>query len=237
MDLKSLRGIIFDKDGTLFEFTATWSHWADAVLERFAAGDPNRATMIGERIGYDPKARKFDPSSVLIAETTEVVAATLAPHFPDIPPFELQRELDRLAEETPQTLVPGLTGALTCLKAHGLRLGVCTNDTENAARAHLGGAGVSDLFDPIFGYDSGHGAKPSPDPLRAIAGLWGVEPHVCAMVGDSMHDLVAGKRAGMMTVGVLTGTAIRSDLDEGADVVLDSIAELPELLGLSSDLS
>jgi phosphoglycolate phosphatase len=50
------------------------------------------------------------------------------------------------------------------------------------------------------------------------------------MVGDSLHDLHAGRAAGMRTVGVLTGPAPRAELSPEADIVLGSIAELPDWL-------
>ena len=50
------------------------------------------------------------------------------------------------------------------------------------------------------------------------------------MVGDSMHDLHAGRSAGMRTIGVLTGPASRADLTPHADVVLDTIADIPDWL-------
>ncbi len=53
------------------------------------------------------------------------------------------------------------------------------------------------------------------------------------MVGDSTHDLVAGRAAGMLAIGVLTGMAARSDLDPYADLVLNDIGEIPALLTVS----
>lgn len=46
------------------------------------------------------------------------------------------------------------------------------------------------------------------------------------MVGDSLHDIVAGKAAGMATVAVLTGIAGAQELSPHADVVLPDIAAL-----------
>jgi phosphoglycolate phosphatase len=54
------------------------------------------------------------------------------------------------------------------------------------------------------------------------------------MVGDSTHDLHAGRAAGMVCVAVLTGVADRDELAPHADVVLDTIADLPRWLGLQS---
>ena len=56
------------------------------------------------------------------------------------------------------------------------------------------------------------------------------------MVGDSTHDLSAGRAAGMRTVGVLTGVAQAEVLEPFADVILPSIADLPAWLdSLSPD--
>ena len=47
------------------------------------------------------------------------------------------------------------------------------------------------------------------------------------MVGDSRHDLIAGRAAGMRTIGVLTGMARAEDLADLADVVLPDIGHIP----------
>ena len=108
----------------------------------------------------------------------------------------------------------------------GLRLGVMTNDTEFGAKAHLSAAGVDHLFDFIAGFDSGWGPKPNPAPLLAFAEKTGLTPHRVAMVGDSTHDLIAGRNAGMQTVGVLTGMADHATLSPYADMVLPNIGAL-----------
>ncbi|MFU8883561.1 MAG: HAD family hydrolase, partial [Rhodobacterales bacterium] len=102
-----------------------------------------------------------------------------------------------------------------------------TNDTEAGALAHLGAAGVLAHFDFVAGFDSGHGAKPDPDPLLAFCARTGLTPARVVMVGDSRHDLIAGRRAGMQTLGVLTGTALTADLAPLADAVLPDIGHIP----------
>ena len=58
----------------------------------------------------------------------------------------------------------------------------------------------------------------------------GLAPARVVMVGDSTHDLIAGRAAGMQTVGVLTGPASRADLGKLADAVLPDIGHLPAWL-------
>jgi phosphoglycolate phosphatase len=48
------------------------------------------------------------------------------------------------------------------------------------------------------------------------------------MVGDSRHDLIAGRAAGMPVVAVLTGVAGADELAPVADAVLPDIGHLPD---------
>jgi phosphoglycolate phosphatase len=50
------------------------------------------------------------------------------------------------------------------------------------------------------------------------------------MIGDSVHDLVAGKAANMISIGVLTGIATADELTNYADIILNNIGEIPNLL-------
>ena len=87
-----------------------------------------------------------------------------------------------------------------------------------------------DYFDFIAGYDSGHGAKPGPGQMMAFADHVQIPVADIAMIGDSTHDLRAGRAAGMVCVGVLTGMADHATLAPFADVVLPDIGHLPDWL-------
>jgi phosphoglycolate phosphatase len=63
--------------------------------------------------------------------------------------------------------------------------------------------------------------------LLAFAQATGLQPDRVIMVGDSRHDLLAGRSAGMRTVAVLTGIASAEDLAPLADAVLRDIGDLP----------
>ena len=91
---------------------------------------------------------------------------------------------------------------------------------------------MSDRFDFIAGSDSGFGGKPAPGQLLAFCDATGLAPDTCVMVGDSTHDLDAGRAAGMRCVAVLTGVATRTDLAPFADAVLTSVADLPAWLAV-----
>lgn len=222
-------GVIFDKDGTLFDFRRSWGGWA----RRFLLGlspDPVQAAHLGHVIGFDLSTGDFAPTSPVIADTPAGIAAVLAPHLPGQTVAEIIRRINEAAALAPMAEAVPLGPLLSDLRARGLRIGLATNDTEVPARAHLAAHGITELFDFIAGYDSGHGAKPGPGMCLAFARHTGLSPARIAMVGDSAHDLHAGRAAGMVCIGVLTGIATEADLRPHADVVLADIGALPAWL-------
>lgn len=219
-------GLLFDKDGTLFDFRVSWGRWAQGFLTRIAV-DAAHARRLGRAIGFDLDSGAFAPDSPVIAATAADIAAALAPELSGVTVEDLTDRIDASAGQAPMSEAVPLRPLLSALRAGGLRLGVATNDSEAPARQHLANHGITDCFDFISGYDSGHGAKPGPGMCLAFARQLGLEPSRVAMVGDSRHDLDAGRAAGMRTIAVLTGIAKREDLAPHADVVLADIGAIP----------
>lgn len=222
-------GLLFDKDGTLFDFRASWGRWAQSFLTRIAE-DPAHARRLGRAIGYDLDTGTFSPDSPVIAATAADIAAALVGELPGRSVADLTEWIDASAGQAPMSEAVPLRPLLAALRGQGLRLGVATNDSEAPARQHLANHGITDCFDFISGYDSGHGAKPGPGMCLAFARQLGLEPARVAMVGDSRHDLEAGRAAGMRTIAVLTGIAGRDELEPHADVVLADIGAIPDWL-------
>lgn len=228
-------GILFDKDGTLLDFHATWAGVVDDVLARLSR-DPGLRLSMARAIGFDAEARRFEPGSAVVAGSSADVAGILATMLPNRSPGEIEDAMNDAAVSAGERgmLVPAvddLAGFLGSLRTRGWKLGIATHDGEAAARAQMQALGALDRFDFIAGYDSGHGLKPGPGMLQAFARAVGLEPGRIVMVGDSLHDLRVGPAAGAgLTVGVLTGPATRDDLAAHADHVLDSIAGLPALI-------
>lgn len=228
--MTDLQGIIFDKDGTLFEFSATWEAWAQAFLLRITDGDRAEAAVIGRQIGFDFATRRFSTDSVAIAGTPDEVAQALAPSFPSMNHAAIVDMVNEEAAMAPQVEAVPLIPFLNDLRSRGLRTGVATNDSESPALAHLGAAGIVDLFDFIAGFDSGYGGKPAAGQLNAFCAQTGCDPSRVVMVGDSTHDLIAGAAAGMRCIGVLTGMASREVLSPHAEVVFPDIGHIPDWL-------
>lgn len=225
-----MQALLFDKDGTLFQFRATWEVWMAQTIHDLSQGDPDLAQKLGQAVLFDMETQSFSPQSPVIAGTGEEASRAIHAVIPDRDYDQLHAEMMISAAQAPLAPAADLPPLLAQLRSRGLKLGVMTNDAEISARAHLKTAHIDQSFDFIAGFDSGYGAKPSPEPLLAFAKAVGAEPHLTAMIGDSTHDLGAGRAAGMVTIGVLTGLATTDDLAPYADIVLPDIGHLPHWL-------
>lgn len=227
MTARGIRGILFDKDGTLFDFHATWSRCTSVLIDDYSGGDAVIADRLAGALGFDRASGHFHPHSPVIAATNLEAAECVARALPGRCAEEIERDLGARGARAPLVSPVDLPDFLTVLRRRGLALGVMTNDSAFSAGAQLDRAGIRGFFDFIAGFDSGFGAKPSPQPLLAFARATGLDPAAVLMVGDSVHDLMAGRAAGMRTVGVLTGPARAGELQPHADAVLPDIGHLP----------
>jgi phosphoglycolate phosphatase len=225
-----ITGIIFDKDGTLFDFNTTWADWTRDLLDHLSDDYGTDPGVLARAIQFDLAQCRFLPGSPLIGATNREGAETLAAVLPGADASDIEDYMRFSAATAPlQPAVP-LAPFLTGLAVRGLKIGLVTNDSDHGARAHLGSAGVLEQFDFVAGYDSGHGSKPGPGPLLAFARALDLNPAHCVMVGDSTHDLMAGRAAGMHTLGVLTGIAETPELAPLAHAVLPDIGHIPAWL-------
>ena len=228
--LSSIRGLLFDKDGTLFDFEKTWNSWTSRILTEVSKQSDVSISALADAIDFDLKTGKLLPQSIVIAGTHRQVTAALHTKLSNWDFEHLESYLLDYVIETRQYEVVPLQKYFRKLKSEGLLLGVMTNDAERGAQAHLAAAGILDLLDFVAGSDTGFGCKPAPEPLLAFAKITGLKPDEIAMVGDSLHDLQAAQAAGMMRVAVLTGVATEDELKKHADLVLPSIANLLDLI-------
>ena len=231
--MKHLAGILFDKDGTLVHFGATWNPSLLEVMQAQAAGDAAALHRLADMLDFDLAGGVLRKTSGFIGGSWEEYGSLWAHALRRSDAAALLDETKLLIRAAlarnmaPVGDLPALFGGLA---ARGLRLGIATNDSEAAARDLARQTGLDTHLDFIAGYDSGHGAKPAPGMVTAFARHLGVAPARIAMVGDSTHDLDAARHAGAVAIAVLTGPAGRCELSAHADHVIDTIEELPLFL-------
>lgn len=232
-----VEAILFDKDGTLFDFHRTWGLWSRGFLLDLAGNDMALARRMAAAADFDLDAARYGPDSVLVAATPHEIAEILLPHLPGASLAGIVSRMNALSATVAQQEATPLVPLMTELAARGLRLGVVTNDAEAPARAHLAAAAVLERFEQVLGCDSGYAPKPAPDMLVAFAEIAGLDPRNVVVVGDSPHDMVAARAAGMRGLGVLTGVATRAQFGGLAETVLPSIAALPRWLDMEAPAS
>ncbi|MBS8225423.1 HAD family hydrolase [Vannielia litorea] len=230
MNRPAFPGLLFDKDGTLFDYQKSWGGFTLRFIEDLAGDDAGLALRLADTMGIDPVTGRFSPESAIVAGTPAEVVEPLVPLLPGWTFEALTARINAAASEAPQVPAADLGALFDQLRGAGHVLGIATNDAEVAARAHLKAAGVAAHFTFLAGYDSGHGAKPAPNMCRAFAAEVGLAPAQCVMVGDSLHDMMAGRAAGMTCVAVCTGITPAKDLAPQADAVLPHIGHLPAWL-------
>ena len=107
-----------------------------------------------------------------------------------------------------------------------------TSKLSTSARRGLEHCGFPlDLFDVLIGADDVERHKPDPAPVLAALARLETAPTRAWYVGDSIHDIAAGRAAGVRTAGVLWGPFPRDELvAAGPDRILDHPAQLADLL-------
>lgn len=231
---RRIRAILFDKDGTLVDFEKTWVAVGEALALSAAGGDRAEADRLLEIAGYDFASGTYKADSVFAAGTNAEIVQLWYPQF-----SEDEREERTLAFNAftavegaaKAVALPGLEETVRELFDRGILLGVVTNDSGEGARLTLQALGIADRFLAAYGYDTVPRPKPSPDPVLAFSALSGVAPDEILVIGDNRHDLEMARAAKAgLAVGVLSGTGTQESLSPLADVVLGSIAELPDFL-------
>ncbi|MES1926487.1 phosphoglycolate phosphatase [Salinisphaera sp. T31B1] len=124
-------------------------------------------------------------------------------------------------------LYDGVTECLTALRDRDFDLMLVTNKPIAFLPAILDTLGLTDYFSLTLGGDSLAEKKPHPAPLLHAARQGDIPPGAGLMVGDSRHDVAAGKAAGFRTVAVTYGYNHGDPISQsGPDHLVDSLAEL-----------
>jgi HAD superfamily hydrolase (TIGR01509 family) len=207
-------GLIFDLDGTLVD--TVYAHvfaWQRALANCGLSIDGWR---IHRRIGMSGGLFTRAVARELGRELTDAEAEEVQQRH-----GELFREL--LPERRP---LPGAPELLADLRARGVTHGIATSGRRPEINASLAALGVPDDVVVVERGDVAR-AKPEPDLFVECARRLGAAPAECYVVGDAVWDLLAARRAGMLSIGLLTGGYGSDELERaGAYRVYRDAAEL-----------
>jgi pyrophosphatase PpaX len=208
--------LLFDLDGTLVDSI-------DLILQssRYAFQ------------GFDGYAPTDDEWRAGIGRPLETMFRHYAPHEEEVKRL-VARYREYQLEHHDRLLRPyeGVVELLRDLDRAGHPMALVTSKAGWLAKRALELAGVADLFSVLVGCDSCVNHKPHPEPVERALELLSVEPGQALFVGDSSHDVEAGRAAGVFTVGVTWGAFAREAMAAaGADALIDRVDELPGVIG------
>ena len=227
----AIKGILFDKDGTLIDDVGTWVPSYREILGELFPGEVEEKFAA---IGFDAEREEFISGSPVAGGTSREIASVWWPGLSDAALAEKIALIDVHYHHVPlkhlTPLMP-LLPLLSALRADGYRLGIGTNDNIRSTTLHVEKLGIGHLLAAVITADTVANAKPAGDMITAFAASLGIAPAEVAMVGDNPQDMLAARNGGAgLAIAVLTGASSRADIAHLADHTLESVSELPALL-------
>ena len=209
----SIRGVIFDMDGTLLDTLADMAAAVNHILS--VHGYPLR-TVEEVRAFVGNGARKLMERALPPDVTGDAFEALLEE-------YRQWYEAHACVKTAPY---PGVPAVLAALHRAGVRCAVVSNKPDGATR-ELAARFFPGL--PAFGQQDGIPAKPAPDMVYHALAELGVEASAAAYVGDSEVDVALARNAKLPLIAVSWGFRGREALEEaGAALVVDDAATLLE---------
>jgi pyrophosphatase PpaX len=210
-----IRAVLLDLDGTLVD---TIDFILSSVRHTFE-GDP-RAPTDAEWIAGIGKPIRVQIREIVGEDEDEIERLVVR-----------YRAHQRANFEARTRAYPGAVDAISALRAGGRRLAIVTGKLVEPARWSTRHVGLEPHLDLVVGADTCARCKPHPDPVLHALSALGAQPEEAIFVGDSPHDVNAGRAAGVVTVGALWGSPMREELlASRPDHLLERIQDLPALV-------
>jgi len=161
-----------------------------------------------------------------------------------MPVFCSREELDKFGEELERSRAelfatdylprvrpfPKVRELFERIKADGPAIALASSAREEELEQHKRNLRIEDLLEAATSADDAERSKPHPDIFQAaLAGIKGVAPAEAVVVGDTPYDALAAAKAGMRTIGLLSGGFTAEALRAaGAGEIYEDVADLLE---------
>jgi len=216
------KAILFDLDGTLVE---TDNRWADVLTEKLFPLKRLFPGLDTRRLARQLIMSIEMPANYAISILERLGLSHLLSGMAD----RVRRSKGLATREGSQP-VPGTHDMLDALQSR-YQMAVVTTRARREALAFIEQLDVDSYFPVVVTRQDVLRMKPHPEPVYTAAKAIHVDPRYCVMVGDTVMDVRAAKRAGAVAVGVLSGFGDRRELERaGADLVLDRACQLLDYL-------
>ena len=207
--------LLFDLDGTVIDSIELIVQGAEYAYDGRPGPRPTRAewmSLIGTPLA--PMLRRWalneDDVSFLLTRYRE---------------FQFEHH-DRLV-----TPYPDVVALIRRLHERGHAMAIVSSKLEAGIRRSIDYIGLADCFGTLVGIDATEKHKPEPEPVLLALERLGASAADAWFIGDSPFDILAGRAAGVRTIGVLTGPSDRAALEAAQPThIVQALAEIEGLV-------
>lgn len=237
-----IKGIVFDKDGTLLDYDKCWRPVTLATVEYVGIRYPGSEVCregVRKRLGVLPDGTMDIDGPHCRGFHDKIAMAFVDEYTLHGIKFELNTLMREVGEGFKLFLPVGdvepicdnMREVLLKLKADGIKLGLITSDRIHGARHTLARLGLEDsIFEVLLTNDGDHPAKPDPYYMGVFERETGLAPDEILMVGDTFSDIEFGINSGTHTLGVGKSEKNRKKLATLAEYVARDVSEIFEVL-------
>ena len=192
----SIKGVIFDLDGTLIDSLGALTHVFNEVILTFDVGPISKerlATYLNRAYGLEEMLLELAPHAF---NNKDVIRKSMD---------DMRKAYYRIEKES-VCLIPGAQEVLSSLKMKGLKLGIVTarKSFGEVKWRELRRLNISQFIDAmVTGAEAPR--KPAPDGIIKCLKELRLSPQESIFVGDTQMDIIAGNRANVRVVAISTG--------------------------------
>lgn len=248
----SIKGILFDKDGTLVDFIHTWGYWVELMLDHFSKGliaqklaplDDRIYSALGVVGNRQLGIQDYDRQGPLSVGTLHDLLAILS-----FQGYErgmtwakarlLAGESQRRASSTIESerriqALPGCIEFLQLCEQHQLKLAVVTADDTKPVQQQLTWLGLETVFHTVVGNDHVANGKPFPDMVQLACQRLELSPHEVAVIGDTNGDMMMAKAAGaQLAIAYLSDPSLSLNDYPDADICIYHYSDMKLLTSM-----
>jgi HAD superfamily hydrolase (TIGR01509 family) len=220
--IRDIGSMIFDLDGTLIDSVPAYFALTETILQRIGLPPAPEQSITKVMIEGMDAVEEMIPGEMM-HRRNELIDRFIV---------EGRKALRHMFSNEIEP-IPGITELFSALSNRQIRIGLATSTHRrfmDLKLTPLERIGLLDSIEAIVAIEDAPQKKPAPDPLLACALQLGHPPDRSVYVGDNRIDIQAGKAAGMMTIGVLTGLDDRETLKrEDPTVIFESVADITPL--------
>lgn len=212
--------VLFDLDGTLLDTAPDLILCLNKALEIHGLPVPDPES-IKPVISLGAKAMIAESQMTALCEEEQVLILTTL------------HDLYQNNIAVHSAFFAGMAETLDLIETKGLKWGVVTNKLERFTRPLMAAFKLTSRASCIISGDTAEKPKPYPEPMLAACRQAGVKSEECVYIGDAVHDIAAGKNAGMKTMAALYGYLKPCDepASWGADALIESPLQIYDWIG------